>query len=74
MTKRQMEAAERAEAQIVRKSNRTDYGTGMISGHYVGKRTAGYLKMHTRCTKGHGWTKRGAFGGCAICEQEQEGK
>jgi len=72
MTKRQIEAAEKREAQIVTASNHTDYSAGVIGGHYVGKRTAGYLKKHTRCTKGHGWTKRGEFGGCAICEQEGE--
>lgn len=72
MTKRQMEAAEKREAQISAASNRTDYSKGVIGGHYVGKCTAGYLRTHTRCTKGHGWTTKGAFGGCAICEQEDE--
>jgi len=72
MTKRQMEALDRREEQIAAKSNRTNYSQGIIGGHYAGCKAAAYIKTHTRCTKGHGWTVRSEFGGCAICEQEEE--
>ncbi len=63
-------AMDRREESIQIRQNRTDYGKGVVEGHFVGRKTASYLKTHTRCTKGHGWTTKGEFGGCAQCEEE----
>ena len=60
---------DRREAAIVAAQNTTDYQRGIIAGHYTGRRHASYLRTHTRCTRGHGWTAKGMAGGCAICEK-----
>ena len=60
---------ERREARITAAQNTTDYQRGIIAGHYTGRRGTCYLRTHTRCTRGHGWTAKGADGGCAICEK-----
>ncbi len=58
------------QAAAMERQQSTHYNKGIIAGHHVSKRQASYLKTHTRCTKGHGWTVKGESGSCARCEKE----